>query len=198
MLNIPVILGSVREGRSSYFPAKFVMDKIMAAGHTSTLVDFKEMPLPFFNSPLMPSQMKGKYPEPNIQKWSEIAYNADAFVIVTPEYNHGYPGVLKNALDWLYFEFDHKPVGLVGVSDGTVGGARVIEQLRPIMENFSMFAIRETVMFIKAPSAFDQDGKLLEEVFNKKVDGLINSLVSVAEVMKAYPRVKRPEGNDKI
>lgn len=193
MLNIPVILGSVREGRKSYFPAKFLVQKITDAGHQTQLVDFKEMPLPFFNSALMPVQMKGIYPEPNIQKWSEIAYKADAYVIVTPEYNHGYPGVLKNALDWLYLEFDHKPVGLVGVSDGLVGGARVIEQLRPIMENFSMFAVRETVMFAKAQDVFDASGKLLDEVYNKKVDGLLKSLVQSAEIMKTYPRAKRPE-----
>lgn len=192
MLNIPVILGSVREGRKSYFPAKLLVEKIVSAGYTSQLVDFKEMPLPFFDNALMPVQMKGKYPNENIQKWSEIAYKADAYVIVTPEYNHGYPGVLKNALDWLYLEFDHKPVGLVGVSDGLVGGARVIEQLRPIMENFSMFAVRETVVFKTAQDVFAEDGKLLDESYNKKVDGLLKSLTQVAEIMKAYPRVKRP------
>jgi len=111
---------------------------------------------------------------------------------VTPEYNHGYPAVLKNALDWLYLEFDHKPVGLAGVSDGTVGGARVIEQLRPIMENFTMFAIRETVMFATIQNIFDLEGKLLDESFNKKVDGLLASLIKAAEFMKPYPRVQIP------
>ncbi len=192
-LNIPVILGSVRQGRNSEAPARFVLEKIKALGHTTQLVDFKEMPLPFFNSPLTPSQMKGKYPDSNVQKWSEIAYNAEAFVIVTPEYNHGYPGVLKNALDWLYWEFDHKPVGLVGVSDGLTAGARVIEQLRPIMENFSMFAVRETVMFARAQDVFDADGKLLDEAYVKKVEGMLKSLISVAEIMKSFPRAKRPE-----
>lgn len=193
MLNIPIILGSVREGRKSEAPARYILEKVKAAGHNTQLVDFKEMPLPFFNSALMPVQLKGKYPDPNIQKWSEIAYQADAFVIVTPEYNHGYPGVLKNALDWLYLEFDHKPVGLVGVSDGLVGGARVIEQLRTIMENFSMFAVRETVMFAKAQNVFDASGKLLDDSFNKKIDGMLKSLVQSAEIMKTYPRAKRPE-----
>jgi NAD(P)H-dependent FMN reductase len=192
MLNIPVILGSVRDSRKSEAPAKFIVEKIKALGHESQLVDFKQMPLPFFNAPLMPVQMKGIYPEPNIQKWSEIAYNADAYVIVTPEYNHGYPAVLKNALDWLYLEFDHKPVGLVGVSNGLVAGARVIEQLRPIMENFSMFAVRETVMFAKAQDVFDADGKLLDESYIKKVDGLLKSLTEVAEVMKSFPRFQKP------
>ncbi len=185
-------MGSIREGRKSEAPARFIEQKIKELGHESQLVDFKVMPLPFFNSALMPVQMKGVYPEPNIQKWSEIALGADAFVIVTPEYNHGYPAVLKNALDWLYLEFDHKPVALAGVSNGLVGGARVIEQLRPIMENFSMFAIRETVMFQKAQDVFDDTGKLLDKSYNKKVDGLLQSLVAVAEIMKPYPRFKKP------
>lgn len=193
MLNIPVILGSVREGRKSFYPAKFVAEKIKALGYETQVVDFKELPLPFFDNALMPVQMKGKYPNENIQKWSEIAYKADAYVIVTPEYNHGYPAVLKNALDWLYLEFDHKPVGLVGVSNGLVAGARAIEQLRPIMENFSMYAIRETVMFAKAQDVFGAYGKLLDESYNKKVDGLLSSLVQSAEIMKSWPRFKRPE-----
>jgi len=191
-LNIPVILGSVREGRRSEAPAKYIVEKIKAIGHSSQLVDFKELPLPFFDSALTPTALKGVYPYPNVQEWSDIAYSADAFVIVTPEYNHGYPGVLKNALDWLYYEFDHKPVGLVGVSDGTVAGARVIEHLRPIIENFSMFAVRETVMFAKAQEAFDSGGKLVDSSYDKKIDGLLKSLIQVTEVMKAYPRVKKP------
>jgi NAD(P)H-dependent FMN reductase len=189
-MNIPVILGSVREGRKSYFPAKLINQKLKDLGHESVLVDFKELPLPFYDSALESSDHKGKYPYPNVQTWSSIAMAADAFVIVTPEYNHGYPGVLKNALDWLYIEFDHKPVGLVGVSNGLVAGARVIEQLRPIMENFSMFAVRETVMFAKAQNVFDEQGNLLDESYNKKIDGLLKPLVASAELMKPYPRAQ--------
>jgi NAD(P)H-dependent FMN reductase len=192
MLNIPVILGTVREGRQSVFPAKLICKRIQELGHESMVVDFKELPLPFFNAPLMPVQMKGKYPDANVQTWSGIAYKADAFVIVTPEYNHGYPAVLKNALDWLYYEFDHKPVGLVGVSDGSVAGARVIEQLRPIMENFSMYAIRETVMFAKTPEVFDGEGNLKDESYLKRIDGMLKSLAQSAEIMKAYPRAQMP------
>lgn len=193
MLNIPVILGSVREGRKSEAAAKFIVGKIKALGHESQLVDFKELPLPFFNSPLLPVELKGKYPDANVQKWSGIAYKADAFVIVTPEYNHGYPAVLKNALDWLYLEFDHKPVGLVGCSSGTIAGARAIEQLRPIMENFSMFAIREAVGFATVQNVFDDSGKLLDEAYHKRVDGFLQSLIKSGELMKPYPRAQMPQ-----
>jgi len=177
MYNIPVILGSVREGRRSEAPARYLVEKIKAMGFQSQLVDFKEMPLPFYNAPTVPVvYYKTGYPDANAQKWSEIARAADGFVVVTPEYNHGYPAVLKNALDWLYLEFEKKPFGLVGVSDGRVAGARVIEQLRTVIENFSALAVRETVMIGPIDKYFDNTGKLLDESLDKRVDGLLKSM----------------------
>jgi NAD(P)H-dependent FMN reductase len=183
-LNIVVICGSSRRERKSLAPARFVAGKAAAAGHAATLVDFMELLLPWMDLPVTPSSLKKQYPDANVQKWSAIADAADAFIIVSPEYNHGYPAVLKNALDWLYYEFRHKPVGLVGVSDGLVGGARVIEQLRLLAGNFSMFDIRETVMVKKAQDVFDVDGKLLDDSYEKQFDGLLATLSKVAEVMK--------------
>ncbi|MBI3231553.1 MAG: NAD(P)H-dependent oxidoreductase [Candidatus Doudnabacteria bacterium] len=192
MLNIPVVLGSVREKRNSYFPAKLMLEKVKGFGAETQLVDFKETPLPFFDSPLTPSAMKGVYPYKNVQLWSEVATAADGFIIVTPEYNHGYPAIVKNALDWLYKEFEKKPFGLVGVSDGSYGGARAIEQLRPIIENFGAFAIRETVNFTKAPSMFDESGNLIEVVYLKRIDNFLQNLFSFAEVMKPIrPKLSR-------
>ncbi len=184
MLNIPVILGSVREGRNSEKPAKFLIEKITALGHQTQLVDFKEMPLPFFDSALTPVAMKGVYPYPNVQKWSGIAQAADAFVLVFPEYNHGYNAVIKNALDWLFNEFSKKPFLLCGVSDGSFGGARAIEQMRPIVENFRAVAIREAITFSKADKLFDAEGKLLDESYNKRIDSSLENLVWWAEALK--------------
>ena len=178
MYNIPVILGSVREGRRSLAPAQYLVKKLQELGHQSQLVDFKEMPLPFYNAPTVPVvYYKTGYPDPNVQRWSELARSAHGFIIVTPEYNHGYPAVLKNALDWLYLEFEHKPFGLVGVSNGSVAGARVIEQLRTVIENFGALAVRETVMLGPIDKYFDATGKLLDDALEKRVAGLIDSLV---------------------
>jgi NAD(P)H-dependent FMN reductase len=183
-LNIPVVLGSVREVRNSYFPAKFMVEKLKEAGVETQLVDFRELPLPFVDSPVEPSDYEKKYPNPNVQKWSNIADAAHAFVLMVSEYNHGYTAVLKNALDWLYYEFERKPFGLVGVSNGKYGGLRAIEQIRPIIENFNGFAIRETVPFGPAQNIFDKDGKLVDESYLKRVNGLIKSLTWSAEAMK--------------
>ena len=185
MLNIPVILGSVREGRKSEAPARYILEKVKAAGHTSLLVDFKEMPLPFYNAPTVPVvYFKSEYPDANAQKWSEIARTADAFVVVSPEYNHGYTAVLKNALDWGYLEFEKKPFGLVGVSNGPTGGARMIENLRPIIENFGAVAMRETVMIGPVKDYFAEDGKMINPELDKKIEGLLKSLTRWADVLK--------------
>ena len=185
MLNIPVILGSVREGRKSEAPAKYIMEKVKVAGHQTQLVDFKELPLPFYNAPTVPVvYFKSQYPNANAQKWSEIARAADAFIIVSPEYNHGYTAVIKNALDWGYLEFEKKPFGLVGVSNGPTGGARMIENLRPIMENFGAMTVRETIMIGPVLKYFDDNGKMINPELDKKIDGLLKSLTWWAEALK--------------
>lgn len=183
MLNIPVVLGSVRDERRSLDPAKVMVERLKAAGHESLLVDFKELPLPFFDSAIVPVGLKGVYPNENAQKWSNIALKADAFVLIVSEYNHGYSAVLKNALDWLYMEFTKKPFGMVGVSDGKYGGMRAMEQLRQVIENFGAFAIREVVAFGPVQDAF-KDGVLIDEAYNKKIDILVKNLAEFAGVMK--------------
>jgi NAD(P)H-dependent FMN reductase len=183
-LNIPVILGSIREGRGSYFPAKLMVEKLEATGAQTQLVDFKELPLPFYDRSKQPSEFNKVYPDPNIQRWSNIAAAADAFVFVVPEYNFGYSGVLKNALDWLYPELRYKAAGLVGVSTGPTGGARAIVQMRNVLSSFNIFDIRETVQFANIQKAFNENGNLLDESYNKKIDGLVKTLMLAAEAMK--------------
>jgi NAD(P)H-dependent FMN reductase len=183
-LNIAVVCGSVRDNRNSLTVSKYFVKKLQATGHTGTLVDFVELPLPFVNSDPNPSKLNKNYPDPNIQEWSRIADAADAFIFVAPEYNHGLSGVLKNALDWLYPEFKHKPAALVGVSNGASAGIRAVEMLRPIMAVFAIYDIREGVNFASAQNVFDADANLLDESYQKRIDGMIDSLAKVAEVMK--------------
>ena len=192
MLNIPIILGSVRKGRKSFAAAKYILEKVKAAGHQTQLVDFRELPLPFYDGDTVPVvYYKTKYPNENAQKWSDIARAADAFIIVSPEYNHGYPAVLKNALDWGYLEFEKKPFGLVGVSDGTTSGARMIENLRPIIQNFNAMSIRETIMIGPIQNYFDDSGKLLKpEVLDPKIEGLLKSLTWWGEALKKAREIK--------
>jgi NAD(P)H-dependent FMN reductase len=184
-MNIPVVCGSVRINRNSIKPSRYFAKRLQDLGHESQVVDFTLLPLPFVNTDPNPSKLKKQYPDPNAQEWSRIADNADGFIFVTPEYNHGIPGVLKNALDWLYPEFNDKPAALVGVSDGASSGIRVVEALRPIMANFAMYDLRQAVNFAKAQEVFDDEGNLLDQSYLKRIDGLLTALVKAAEVMKA-------------
>lgn len=184
MLNIPVVCGSVRQTRKGIYVANFLAEKLTALGQLSQVVDFTKLPLPFMYAE-PPVSLKGKYPDPNVQAWSAIALAADAFVLVAPEYNHGYSGVLKNALDWLYPEFYGKAAALVGVSSGSLGGVRAVEQLRPIMDNFAMFAIRETLLVKNVESLFGEKGKLLDESFSKQADKVLAALIKAAEATQA-------------
>jgi len=183
-LSIAIVCGSVREDRKSILAANYIAAQVVAAGHTAVVVDFIKLPLPFVDTPVTPSSLKGKYPYPEVMEWSKIAASADAFILVAPEYNHGYSAIMKNALDWLYSEFASKPAGLVGVSDGMVGGARVIEQLRALCGGFGMYDIKETVMFRKVQDVLDENGKLLDPSYEKQVNKLIAALVKVGEIMK--------------
>jgi len=122
-LSIKIILGSTRQGRFGDKPAKWIYDEVKQKPDViAELLDLRDYAMPFFDVQEVPAMANGNYAHESVKKWAAKIKEADAFIVVTPEYNHGYPGALKNALDWLYLEFDHKPVGLVGVSNGAVGG----------------------------------------------------------------------------
>jgi NAD(P)H-dependent FMN reductase len=113
MPNIQVILGSTRQGRSGEKVARWFMSHAEARADIDVeLVDLRDWPLPFFDQQMPP--MMGGYSDPEQQRWAEQVARADGYVLVTPEYNHGYPAVLKNALDHLFAEWNGKPVGFVG------------------------------------------------------------------------------------
>jgi len=112
-------------------------------GITPELVDLRDYPLPFFEETVAPMKSNGQYKSTVAGRWSGTISRADAFIIISPEYNHGYTGVLKNALDYLYREWNNKPVGFV--SYGSTGGARVIEQLRLVAIELQMLPIRNAL-----------------------------------------------------
>lgn len=144
ILKVQVIMGSTREGRYGDKPAHWIFDKLKEKEEIEAeLIDLRDWPLPFFNEPVSPSMAKEGYENDLAKKWAAKVAEADAYIIVTPEYNHGYPAVLKNALDWVYYQWNKKPVSFV--SYGSVGGARSIEQLRGVVAELQMASMREAV-----------------------------------------------------
>lgn len=145
MPHIAVILGSTRQGRFGDKPARWVQQQLATRpGVATELLDLRDFPLPFYDLAEAPAR-RGNAPhsDPALAAWSEAIGRADAFVVVTPEYNHGYPAVLKNAFDHLYREWVRKPIAFV--SYGSAGGARSIEQLRQVAIELEMAPVKRAV-----------------------------------------------------
>lgn len=116
--------------------------------------------------------------------FAETLNRADAVVIVAPEYNHGYPGLLKHVLDTNLKEYIHKAAGIVGVSAGVFGGARVIQNLIPVLRELGLVTIFWDVNFTTVGSRFDDDGKLLDESFLPRIDKFLDELLWMAETLR--------------
>jgi NAD(P)H-dependent FMN reductase len=142
MNRIGIILGSTRPNRNGEQVAKWVYE--IASQRTDAefeLVDLRDYPLPHLDEPLPPSM--GQYQNEHTRQWADKIASFDGFVFVTPEYNHSTSGVLKNAIDYLYAEWNNKAVGFV--SYGGVGGARAAEHLRLIAGELQMADVRQQV-----------------------------------------------------
>ncbi|MDQ1692184.1 MAG: hypothetical protein QOD87_2292 [Pseudonocardiales bacterium] len=142
MTKIGIILGSTRPGRNGAQVASWVLDIAQRREDAEfELVDLADYPLPHLDEPIPPSL--GEYQNDHTKKWAAKIASFDGFVMVTPEYNHSTSGVLKNAIDYLYAEWNNKAVGFV--SYGAVGGARAAEHLRLVAAELQMADVRQQV-----------------------------------------------------
>ncbi|MBN8996296.1 MAG: NAD(P)H-dependent oxidoreductase [Rhizobiales bacterium] len=144
MLKIGVILGTVRRGRFGEKPARWILDELNKHPDIEAeLLDLKDYPLPFFDEPVSPGWISEPYQNEVVARWTKKIGEKDGYVMVAPEYNRGYTGVLKNAIDWVYKEWNKKVVGFV--SYGSVGGGRAVEQLRTVAVEMQMVPVRQAV-----------------------------------------------------
>jgi len=143
-LQIKVIAGSTREGRFSDKAAAWIAEEIKKQdGVAVEVLDLRNYDMPFFNELMSPAFKQSPYKNEAVARFTKKINEGDAFVVVTPEYNHGTSGVLKNALDWVYQEWNNKPVAFV--SYGSVGGSRAVEHLRQNVIELQMAPIRNSV-----------------------------------------------------
>lgn len=185
VMKIGVILGSVREIRRGGRVAKWLMPQLEKLGGAEyELLDLRDYPLPFFNESNSPEGLNRNYTNEIAQKWSAKIDEMDAFIIVTSEYNHGIPGVLKNALDWLYLEWNKKPVGFVSYAPGILGGARGIEQLRQNVIELQMAPMREALHISHVLDVIDEDGNLMKSHANEKLAVTVAELLWWANALK--------------
>src|SRR5438270_10753359 len=167
-LFIPVILGTTRKGRRSEHAARLLSEETKhRAGVETEFIDIYKLPMRLDDAG---EQMKD-------QAFSDLVRRADGLILVVPEYNHGYPGLLKHALDMNLEEYIHKAVGICGVSAGPFGGTRVIEGLLPVMRELGLVTIFNDVNFGKVGTVFDEQGNLIDHSYVGRVDKFLNELI---------------------
>ena len=175
-LFIPVILGTVRKGRASENIAKFVFEQVKKReGVESDLIDIRELNFPADDAG---EQIKDA-------KFSAACERADGLVIVTPEYNHAFPGMLKHALDSNLKEYIHKAAGVCGVSAGGFGGTRGIQSLLPVLRELGLVTIFWDGNFSGAQQLFDDAGNMKDrDAHEKRMDKFLGELIWMSKVLR--------------
>jgi NAD(P)H-dependent FMN reductase len=177
MKKILVIMGTTRQNRSSETVAKWAMKNLPETKNTTyELVDLRDWNLPMFDEPMPPLASQGAYTNKVGQEWLNKAKEADGFVIVTAEYNHSIPGVLKNALDYWYSGWtNHKPVSFISYG-ATSGGIRAVEHLRQVALELRMIPLHDEVNIPFIWAAFNEDGSIKDA---SKVDSLHSTITEL-------------------
>ncbi len=174
-LNIPVILGTARKGRASEHAARLFAELLnRRAGIVSQVIDIGTIPMPVDDA-------GESIKDPT---FARAMTEADGLVIVSPEYNHSFPGLLKHVLDSCLSEYIHKAVGIVGVSAAPFGGARVIQNLLPVMREIGLSTIFWDVNIGSVASVFSEDGRLRDDAVVRRSERFIKELVWMAKVLR--------------
>lgn len=187
-MKIQVIIGSTREERFGDKPAHWIFQETKKKeGLEAELLDLRDYPLPFFNDPVSPSKANGQYANSAVQNWANKIKMGDGYIIVTPEYNHGYPAVLKNALDSIFIEWAKKPVGFVAY--GGAGGARSVEQLRQVAVELEMAPIRKAIhipgqVYLAVKNQTESDKSDPYETLKPQVDAFFEQLIWWTKALK--------------
>lgn len=174
-LFIPVILGTTRRGRQSAAAAALLVRQLEArTGVTTELIDLCDLSIPVDDAG---ESIKDA-------RYADRVAKADGLVLVVPEYNHGYPGLLKHVLDSCLKEYIHKAVGIAGVSAGPFGGTRAIQDLLPVMRELGLVTIFWDVNFSTVHEVFDGRGELREAAVLPRIDKFLRELIWMSRTLR--------------
>ncbi len=171
-LNIPIILGASRPDRMSEKVATLILKIIKNTPEIETsIVDVRDFHIEYDD-------------DKNIPGFHEIVSQADAFVLVFPEYNHSFPGKLKSLLDTEFDAYKHKPVALASVSSGQFGGVRAVESLTPVLSSLGLVVSGLTLHFPNIKEVFDDSGNPVDTKVNERVAKMLNKLIYLTNAIK--------------
>jgi NAD(P)H-dependent FMN reductase len=178
-----VVIASTRPGRSGRAIGEWFRDRAVAGGDFDVeLIDLAEVALPFFDEPHHP-RLK-QYVNAHTKEWSATVERGDAFVFVTPEYNHSFNAVLKNALDYLHHEWHHKAVGFVSYG-GVSGGTRAVAGLRLVVGTLKMVPVVEAVNIPFHPEVIGEDGQVRpNDVMTGAADVMLTELAKLTGALR--------------
>jgi NAD(P)H-dependent FMN reductase len=181
MSKLQIIVGSTRPTRSADLVVPWVVSRAQAhGGFDVEVIDLRDWPLPFFGEHMgtIGDFSDPTYSEPIVKAWNNKIKEADAYIVVTPEYNHSLPGVLKNAIDSVFvsFGFRNKPIAAVGYSGGIGGGIRAIEHLAHVAIEAEAVPLRNTAVIPFVAAAFDEDGEPIDPAASASLDVVLDDL----------------------
>ncbi|OGY79397.1 MAG: hypothetical protein A3B74_00970 [Candidatus Kerfeldbacteria bacterium RIFCSPHIGHO2_02_FULL_42_14] len=181
---LPILLGTGRQGRYSEYVVRFLLSEVQRYPLLKTqLIDVRNF-APVRSRTDSCFTVPSWEPTNISRQWSAIMKRADGLIVVSPEYNHGYPGELKIVLDEIFDEYARKPVALCGVSSGGLGGARVVEQLRLVFAALGMVSIKNALYFSYVEKLFDKRGELQDKSYIKHVRTTLDELVWYARALR--------------
>ena len=183
MPKLAIIIGSTRPGRAGLPIAQwFATMARQHGGFDVTVIDLAELALPLLDEPHHPRLQQ--YLHDHTKQWSALADAADAFVFVTPEYNYGYPAALKNAIEYLHQEWQHKPVGFVSYG-GVAAGTRAVQQLKQVVTTLKMLPVVESVNIPFHSQFLGADGTVqANEVMTQAADAMLDELVRTEAALR--------------
>lgn len=181
MIRIAVIVGSTRPNRIGKSVADWVYEHAQQRSDAEfELVDLADFDLPLLDEPMPPAM--GQYSKPHTKAWAEKISTFDGFIFVTPEYNHGISGALKNALDFLYAEWNNKAAGFVGY--GSAGGTRAVESLRLVMAELQVATVRSQVS-LSLFTDFEEMREFKPAAYHQKpLNTMVDQLIAWAGALK--------------
>lgn len=192
MIRIGVIVGSTRPGRKARDVAEWVMQIATLRNDAAyDLIDIQDFKLPLLDEPVPPSM--GQYSKPHTKAWAEKIGSYDGFVFVTPEYNHGTSAALKNAIDFLFAEWNDKAAGFVGY--GSAGGVRAVESLRLVMGEIKIADVRSQVMLSLFSDFENYTSFKPGQRHEKSVTAMLDEVVSWSGALKTV-RERRDAGGE--
>lgn len=180
MFYSPIICGSTRRERQTIKVAHFVLARLQPRpGFETELLDLSE-----YNFPIMEERLHRRDdPPPRLREFGEKIGRADSIIIVSPEYDHGYPGVLKNALDYLLPEYERKPMGIVTVSAGGYGGVNCLAQLQLVALGMGAFPIPENLAVSRVHDSFNEDSSPNDPAYEKRGGEFLDEMLRFTEAI---------------